>query len=642
MKVEDSETVVQPQASPAPMLIAAGIERAFERTRALAAADLDIYSGEVMGLLGANGAGKSTLSKVISGHATRDAGAIILQGRPLNLRSAREAIQQGITMVMQETSLAPDLSVLENIFLAELGRPGFLSYRRLKRRAEEILARLGQRETLRLDRAVRLLSAAQRQLVEIAKALALNSALIIFDEPTASLSPPEVERLFQVMTTLKRSGHALVFVSHRLEEVFAITDRVTVMREGRTVAKSLATASLGQAELIRLMVGQEMKQVLPNRPDRSADRSSRSPVLEVRNLSSPPAVRDVTFKVHGGEILGLGGLVGAGRSETVEAIFGLRPRERGELYLDGKPYAPRHAADAIRAGIGFVAEDRRIQGVIPDFSVRENLLLGHLAASRKFGLSYSQRKQKLDELIQKLGLPAQRLDTNLLNFSGGMQQKIIIARWLLLEPSLLLLDEPTKGVDIGTRTSIYAMLRQVAETGVGVVVISSDFEELLNVCERIVVMSDGVSIADVPSAMLNEEKLTLFAAPRTSMEQNSAFLRDIARDLNGAAFWTLIEQERLFCLYTAVTNNQADPGFRAADTPKVSDTRISTALSTKSQEFVVEAENQLATLLLLVRSSRGHDMGWIGVTLDGRSPPPPARQVLDRIQSFVEQITKSQ
>ena len=640
MKVEDSQTAAAPQADLAPILTAAGIEKAFERTRALAGADLDVYPGEVMGLLGANGAGKSTLSKVISGHITRDAGLITFQGRPLHLRSAREAIQHGITMVMQETSLAPDLSVLENVFLAELGRPGLLSYRRLKQRAEEILDRLGQKETLPLDREVRLLSAAQRQLVEIAKALALNSTLIIFDEPTASLSPPEVERLFQVMTNLKRAGHTLVFVSHRLEEVFAITDRVTVMREGRTAEKSLATGSLRQAELIHLMVGQEIKQALPNRPNRSASRSFSAPVLQVKNLGSASAVRNVSFEVHKGEILGLGGLVGAGRSETVEAIFGLRPRQRGELYLEGKPYAPRHAADAIRAGIGFVAEDRRVQGIVPDFSVRENLLLGHLAASRKFGLGYSRRKVKLEELIQKLGLPAERLDTNLLNFSGGMQQKVIIARWLLLEPCLLILDEPTKGVDIATRTSIYGMLRQVAETGVGVVVISSDFEELLSVCERIVVMSDGVSIADVPSAMLNEEKLTLFAAPRTSMEQNSAFLRDIARDLNGAAFWTLVDQERLFCLYTAVTNDQADPGFRAADTPMIGDTRIPTALSTKSLDFVVETESELATLLLSVRSNRGHDMGWIGVTLDSRAHRPPARQLRDRIESFVDQIIK--
>ena len=642
MKVEDSEAAAQSRADTAPMLVAVGIDKAFDRTRALAGAELDVYPGEIMGLLGANGAGKSTLSKVISGHVIRDAGSITFQGRSLSLRTAREAIQQGITMVMQETSLAPDLSVLENVFLAELGRPGRLSYRRLKRQAEQILDRLGQKETLPLDREVRLLSAAQRQLVEIAKALALNSTLIIFDEPTASLSPPEVERLFQVMITLKRAGHTLVFVSHRLEEVFAITDRVTVMREGRTVAKSLPTGSLSQAELIRLMAGQEVRPTSPDEIKRSASRASRPVVLEVTNLSSAPGVRDVSFKVHQGEILGLGGLVGAGRSETVEAIFGLRPRQRGELFLNGKRYTPRRAADAIRAGIGFVAEDRRVQGIVPDFSVRENLLLGHLAASRKLGLGYSHRKQKVDELIQNLGLPAQRLDTNLLNFSGGMQQKIIIARWLLLEPSLLLLDEPTKGVDIGTRTSIYAMLRQVAETGVGVVVISSDFEELLRLCERIVVMSDGSSIANVPSGMLNEEKLTLFAAPRTSMEKNSAFLRDIARDLNGAAFWTLIDQDRLFCLYAAVANDEADPGFRAADTPMIENTRIPTALSAKSESFVIEPNNQLATLLFSVRSRRGHDMGWVGVTLDSPSGLPSALQLREQIETFLERIMKSQ
>ena len=642
MKVEDSEAPLQSRADSVPMLVAVGIEKAFDRTRALAGAELDIHPGEVMGLLGANGAGKSTLSKVISGHVIRDAGSITFQGRPLTLRTAREAIQHGITMVMQETSLAPDLSVLENIFLAELGRSGLLSYRRLKQQAEGILDRLGQTETLPLDREVRLLSAAQRQLVEIAKALALNSTLIIFDEPTASLSPPEVERLFQVMITLKRAGHTLVFVSHRLEEVFAITDRVTVMREGRTVAKSLETGSLTQAELIRLMVGQEMKPASSGGMKRPSSLSSRPVVLEVVELSSAPSVRAVSFKVHQGEILGLGGLVGAGRSETVEAIFGLRPRQRGKFTLNGKQYAPRRAADAIRAGIGFVAEDRRVQGIIPDFSVRENLLLGHLAASRKFGLGYSQRKGKVDELIQNLGLPAQRLDTNLLNFSGGMQQKIIIARWLLLEPSLLLLDEPTKGVDIGTRTSIYAMLRQVAETGVAVVVISSDFEELLSLCERIVVMSDGLSIAHVPSGMLNEEKLTLFAAPRTSMERNSTFLRDIARELNGAAFWTLIDQDRLFCLYAAIANDELDPGFHSADTPMIENTRIPTALNARSEVFVTEPKNPLATLMLSVRSRRGHDMGWVGVTIDSRSSLPSARQLREQIETFLGRIIQSQ
>src|ERR1700720_4030922 len=293
MKVEDSEAGLQSRADSAPMLVAVGIEKAFDRTRALARAELDVYPCEVMGLLGANGAGKSTLSKVISGHVIRDAGSITLQGRPLNLRTAREAIQHGVTMVMQETSLAPDLSVLENLFLAELGRPGFLSYRRLKRKAEEILDRLGQNETLPLEREGRLLSAAQRQLVEIAKALALNSTVIIFDEPTASLSPPEVERLFQVMTTLKGAGHTLVFVSHRLEEVFAITDRLTVLREGRTVAGSVETRSLNQTELIRLMVGRDIGAIYSTH--RATPHSRGTPILSVRDLKSPPLVRDVSF-----------------------------------------------------------------------------------------------------------------------------------------------------------------------------------------------------------------------------------------------------------------------------------------------------------------------------------------------------------
>jgi ABC-type sulfate/molybdate transport systems ATPase subunit len=244
-------------------------------------------------------------------------------------------------------------------------------------------------------------------------------------------------------------------------------------------------------------------------------------------------------------------------------------------------------------------------------------------------------------LVQQLGLPPKRLDTSLLTFSGGMQQKIIIGRWLLLEPSLLILDEPTKGVDIGTRTSIYEMLREVAQRGAGVVVISSDFEELLHICERIVVISDGVSIADVPSAMLNEEKLTLFAAPRTSMEQNSAFLRDIAGDLNGAAFWTLIDQQRLFCLYAAVNNHLADPGFRTADTPMISDTRIPTALNAKSNEFVVDRETEVATLLVSVRSNRGHDMGWIGLTLPAHCPRPAVRDIQNRIADVMSSLTRS-
>ena len=240
--------------------------------------------------------------------------------------------------------------------------------------------------------------------------------------------------------------------------------------------------------------------------------------MRVDGLSAPPGVRDVSFDLHEGEILGLGGLVGAGRSETAEVLFGLRRRSGGTVTLSGEPFVPRRPADAIRAGVGFVAEDRRTQSIVPDLSVKENLLLGHLGAHRGFGLAYGKRMAKIEKLLAQLDLPADRLaDASLLNFSGGMQQKIIIARWLLLDPKVLILDEPTKGVDIGTRQSIYAILQQIARQGVGVVVISSDFQELIGLCERIIVMSDGYSIASVPSTLLDKEKLTLFAAPRSSM-----------------------------------------------------------------------------------------------------------------------------
>ena len=611
-----------PQAAPGPLLQATGIEKSFERTRALAGATLEVAAGEVHGLLGANGAGKSTLSRVISGHVRRDRGTLTWRGRALDVRSPREAIAAGIVMVMQETSLAPDLSVLENIFLPELARPGRLRYGALRERARGILGSLGQADGLALDAEVHRLSVAQRQLVEIAKALAVNAALIIFDEPTASLSPGEVERLFDVMARLRVAGHALVFVSHRLEEVFAITDRVTVMREGRTVAPAVPTAQLTQSEIVRLMVGQELGRIFTARAEVRTDGAE---VLQARHLQTPPMVRDVSFTLHRGEILGLGGLVGAGRSETLETMFGLRRPSGGELLLDGKPFRPRHPADAIRAGIGFVPEDRRVQSIVPDFSVRENLLLGHLSAHRGFGLDYRSRERRVAELLRHLGLPGERLlDANMLNFSGGMQQKIIIARWLLLDPRVLLLDEPTKGVDIGTRSAIYAMLREVADRGTAVLVVSSDFEELLGLCGRVVVMSDGTSIAELDSAMLDETKLTLFAAPRSSMARTTALLRTLAAETGGAAFWALLDGGRLYCLQRVGGEGAADPGFVPGATPRFVDTRIAAALDSPPGGFVAEPDGARSTLLVPVQSHRGHELGWLGLTVAGHDPPAAA------------------
>ena len=534
-------------------------------------------------------------------------------------------------MVMQETSLAPDLSVLENIFLPDLGRPGRLSRPTMRRRASEILADLGQEQAVSLDTEARDLSAAQRQLVEIAKALALKANLIIFDEPTASLSPSEVERLFDVIARLESAQCSIVFVSHRLEEVFAISDEITVMREGRTVAASRPTSSLNQTELVRLMVGRDLGSIYAAS---SAPVDTRGePVLSVRALRAPPMVRDISFDLHRGEILGLGGLVGAGRSETVETLFGLRPRAGGEVLYEGRPFAPRSPAEAIRAGIGFVAEDRRRQSIVPDLSVRENLLLGHLGAHRGFGLGYGKREKKVDELMARLELPPDRLsEPNLLNFSGGMQQKIIIARWLLLEPRVLILDEPTKGVDIGTRAAIYAILRDFAASGAAIIIVSSEFEELLGLADRVIVVSDGTSIADVPAAYLDEEKLTLLAAPRASMERYRHLLQELANQCDGAAFWAILDNERIFCLNTATTNPKADPSLSAGSAPRFDETPISAALRARSADFVLDPTSGLKSLLVDVHSHRGHELGSIGVVIRPDSPTPPAEAMRSAIQ----------
>jgi ABC-type sugar transport system ATPase subunit len=534
-------------------------------------------------------------------------------------------------MVMQETSLAPDLSVLENIFLPDLGRPGRLSRPTMRRRASEILSDLGQERAVSLDAEARDLSAAQRQLVEIAKALALKANLIIFDEPTASLSPSEVERLFDVIARLESAQCAIVFVSHRLEEVFAISDEITVMREGRTVAASTPTSSLNQTELVRLMVGRDLGSIYA--PSSVAIDKRGEPVLSVRRLRAPPMVRDISFDLHRGEILGLGGLVGAGRSETVETLFGLRPRAGGEVLYEGRPFAPRSPAEAIRAGVGFVAEDRRRQSIVPDLSVRENLLLAHLGAHRGFGLGYGKREKKIDELMARLELPPARLsEPNLLNFSGGMQQKIIIARWLLLEPKVLILDEPTKGVDIGTRASIYAILRDIAATGAAILIVSSEFEELLGLADRVIVVSDGASIADVPSAYLDEEKLTLLAAPRASMERYRRLLQELANQCDGAAFWAILDQDRVFCLNTATANPKADPSLSAGSAPRFDETPISAAFRARSTDFVLDPTSGLKSLLVDVHSHRGHELGSIGVVIQPDRPSPPAEAMRSAIQ----------
>lgn len=619
---------------PEPLLVARDVTRVFGSAYALSDASITLNRSEVCGLLGANGAGKSTLSRIICGHLTPTSGDIRFRGAPLTVGSARDALRSGIALVAQETNLAPDLSVLENIFLPSYARPGRLSFGKLRAEAQAILADLGHEHVLPLDVEVRRLSAAQRQLVEISKALALNADLVIFDEPTASLSPTEVDRLFDIMTRLRDGGKALAFVSHRLEEVFAITDKVTILREGRTVAESVPTAGLTQGDIIRHMVGRDIGNVYRRAATPDAA-NARPVVLEVHGLAAPPMVRDVSFAVRKGEILGLGGLVGAGRSESAEAIFGLRPRTAGRITMAGKEIAPRSPIQAIRAGIGMVAEDRRRQNIVPDMTVGENLFLAQMGRHRGFGRGFGARRREAADLVTRLGLPADRMDANLLHFSGGMQQKVIIARWLLIEPAVLILDEPTKGVDIGTRQAIYALLREVADRGIAVVVISSDFEELLGLCERIVVMSDGYTIADLPASRLNEESLTLLAAPRSSAERNARFLRDLVSRHGGTAFWGLIHEDQFVCLAVADRDPGSALGLLAGHAYLAEETPIPAALRQRADGVVSEADGR-ATVLTRLSNRRGHDLGWIGLSLPAGTAAPDPRALAAEAATLFE------
>lgn len=594
------------------MLTLADIWKRFGATAALSGAGFELAAGEVHALVGANGAGKSTLSRIISGHIQPDRGRMMLDGAEIRHAGSRDAIRAGIAMVTQETSLAPDLTVLENIMLPRLGMPGRVRWGELRAQARRIVARFGEEAGLALDRPVRALSIGQRQLVEIAKALALDSRIIIFDEPTASLSLHESERLFGIMRALAADGHGLIFVSHRLEEIFAVTDRVTVLREGRTVTAGAATSALSQGELVRLMVGRELSDIYASA--HAADGHGAT-VLDVSHLSSPPRVRNVSFAVHSGEIVGLAGLVGAGRSETLETIFGLRQPGGGDIRLNGAPFHPRAPIDAIRAGIGLVPEDRRGQGIVPDFSVRENLLLAHLGQHAGAGLGYARRSDAVRRLLGLLELPAHRLlDANMLTFSGGMQQKIILARWLVLEPRLLLLDEPTRGVDIGTRGSIYALLRRIAAQGVACVVVSSDFEEVIGISDRVVVLSDGVSVTDIPSRLLDIEKLAMFAAPRSSAQQTHTILEVLAARHGGVAYWIAVERDRVFCFDRVGQDAAADPGFTGGGFPLIAETAIPAALSAGACTTLTADANRV-TLLTAIRGRRGHNLGLVGLTM---------------------------
>jgi rhamnose transport system ATP-binding protein len=469
------------------LLAAATISKSFAGIRALKSVSFDLQPGEVHALVGENGAGKSTLIKIVTGAEVPDAGTLVVQGRTYEAMDPGLSRSLGIAAIYQQPSLFPDLSVAENIALTLEGSGLWrqLDWRAREQRATELLQRVGA--SIDPRRLVTSLSMPEQQLVEVAKAIGADARIVIMDEPTASLTEREVERLFNVIAVLKRGGVGIIYISHRLEEVFAIADRITVLRDGETV-ETCPRAGVDRAALIRMMVGRELSAVFPKRPVKRGDVA-----LEVDRLSHrATGIDDVSFSVREGEILGLAGLVGSGRTQLAELLFGLAPADSGEIRVRGKMVSLTNPRQAIDAGIGYVPEDRRQHGVVLEMSVASNTTLATLSKVATRGVIDRGRETALAErYVSQLRIKTPSVAAEVGTLSGGNQQKVALARWLSTEPSVLILDEPTQGVDVGSKAEIHELMQTLAERGLAIVMISSELPEVLGMSDRIAVMRAG-------------------------------------------------------------------------------------------------------------------------------------------------------
>jgi ribose transport system ATP-binding protein len=487
-----------------PLLVMEGICKSFSGVPALHEASLAVEAGEVHALVGQNGAGKSTMIKILTGAYRRDAGTIRFLDELIDHRSPLEAQRHGISTIFQEINLVPFRSVAENIFLGrEPKRFGLIDWRRIHREARALL----QRFDIAIDVTQPLMSfnVAVQQLVAIARAVSFDSRLVIMDEPTSSLDEREVATLFDVIRQLKTNGVAVIFVSHRLDELYAVCDRVTIMRDGATVA-SRPIAEIDKLELVAKMLGRTLDHGEAIRTGlAAAGVADGHELLSVSHLRQRQRLRDASLTVCAGEIVGLAGLLGAGRTELARAVFGADPVAGGSIVVDGRPVAFRAPADAIHAGIGYCSEDRKIEGIVPDMSVRENLTLALLPKLARWGIVQPDRQRAIVErFVARLGIKLASTEQKIRQLSGGNQQKVLLARWLCLEPRLLLLDEPTRGIDVGAKAEIHRLMRELAASGLGVLMIASEIEELVQTCDRASVLRDGRTVASLPAAELSE------------------------------------------------------------------------------------------------------------------------------------------
>jgi ABC-type sugar transport system ATPase subunit len=479
------------------------ITKKFAGVTALDSVTLSIRKGECHALMGENGAGKSTLGKVLAGIHRPDGGEVYVGGERRSINSPLDAAKAGIAMVHQELAFCPDLSVAENLSMGVYPRRlGFCVNRSaMRRRAAELLGRIGIH--LDVDAPMRSLSTAQEQLVQIASAVGTGADVLVFDEPTRSLSEPEARRLFALIEQLKSRGVTMIYVSHRMPEVFQLCDRISVLRDGKYVG-TLDRALASEDEVVRMMIGRSVETYLPEH----ADSRLGQVVLKVRNLSSPGQFKDVSFEIRAGEIVGFAGLVGAGRSEVAKAIFGLDPRAVGAVEMEGRPLPLGRVRIAIRRGLGLLPEDRKRQGLVLNMGGRQNFSLAMLERMRCFlMLTKSRERKEAAEYFQKLRVKTPTLETPVAALSGGNQQKVALAKWLGRGARLLIVDEPTRGVDVGAKAAIHELLDQLARQGVALMLISSELPEVLALCSRILVMREGRLVGELPHAEANQDRL---------------------------------------------------------------------------------------------------------------------------------------
>lgn len=483
------------------------IVKTFPGVKALSEVDFEVHAGEVHAIMGENGAGKSTLIKVLTGIHGRDSGEIIFEGKDINPTTPLQAQHCGISTIYQELNLVPCLSVCENIFLGREPKKknGLIDWKEIEKQSDVILKDMGIE--VDVTELLQEQSTAIQQMVAIARAISINTRLVVMDEPTSSLDEKEVKVLFEVIRKLTAKNIAVIFVSHRLDEIFEICDKATILKDGCLVGE-LKTADIDKLQMISMMIGRDAGSIVNFKKDHSVSKKNNEVLCEMKGIQSGVRLNGIDLTIRKGEVVGLAGLLGAGRTELAKVLFGSDSMDEGEIMIDGKKVKFNLPKDAINAGLAFCSEDRKVEGIIPHMSVRENMVLALLPRISKYGvISRKETNEIVDKYIQRFGIKTPSPEQLIRNLSGGNQQKVLLARWLCMHPKLVILDEPTRGIDVGAKSEIEGLIQELAAEGISVLMISSELEELIRGCDRVAVIGDGRKVKELEGEEITEQNI---------------------------------------------------------------------------------------------------------------------------------------